>query len=287
MRDAVPLGPSRSAWAGTEPEWHGHGMEVHAPSIGVDRPSLEEELLALARLANVEVFQDRASGIGGGPGEWVLSTNDTRHPEHKSRFVIDATGRRAAIARRLGAKVEFGPPLVARLKTLANVQLTGLVIEATENGWWYALPHPSGGSTVAFLGTPGAEPDAPRLLPVREDGFGDALALDARSARLSHFVGERWLAAGDAASAYDPVSSQGLFDALSSGFFAGNAAVDALAGRSEALQAYGSLVMRTAQRTHAATPRHYASAGRRSPFWTLRSGGHEREKVVTPLRETA
>ncbi|XUJ33041.1 NAD(P)/FAD-dependent oxidoreductase [Bradyrhizobium japonicum] len=50
---------------------------------------------------------------------------------------------------------------------------------------------------------------------------GDALlSVDASACLLSEAAGEGWIAVGDAAMAFDPIASQGLFNALSSALVA-------------------------------------------------------------------
>jgi len=65
------------------------------------------------------------------------------------------------------------------------------------------------------------------------DGHNLTLAL-APSAILSRVVGERWLAVGDAACAYDPLSAQGIVKALCDGEAAADAIAGVLAGAGEA-----------------------------------------------------
>jgi 2-polyprenyl-6-methoxyphenol hydroxylase-like FAD-dependent oxidoreductase len=64
----------------------------------------------------------------------------------------------------------------------------------------------------------------------------------APSFRLDPAVGDGWLAVGDAASAFDPISSQGIYKALADGIEAAGAIAAALDGRTGALQDYQSMV---------------------------------------------
>jgi flavin-dependent dehydrogenase len=48
----------------------------------------------------------------------------------------------------------------------------------------------------------------------------ELVRVDASAARLSEAAGENWIAVGDAATSLDPISSQGLFNALSSALVA-------------------------------------------------------------------
>ena len=60
----------------------------------------------------------------------------------------------------------------------------------------------------------------------------------ANSSRLDCVSGRSWLAVGDAAMAFDPLSSQGLMQALASGIRAGEALNGRLAGEVAAMDEY-------------------------------------------------
>src|SRR4029434_4989904 len=60
----------------------------------------------------------------------------------------------------------------------------------------------------------------------------------ANSSRLDSVSGHGWLAVGDAAMAFDPLSSQGLMHALASGMRAGEALHSCLAGEAAAMGEY-------------------------------------------------
>ena len=66
--------------------------------------------------------------------------------------------------------------------------------------------------------------------------------LAAHGARLDAVAGERWLAVGDAAAAYDPLSSYGISAALGSGFYAASAIANFFAGNRDALSRYGRII---------------------------------------------
>jgi flavin-dependent dehydrogenase len=94
----------------------------------------------------------------------------------------------------------------------------------------------------------------------------------AETSRLDRIEGDGWLAVGDAAVAYDPLSSYGVASAMGSGFYAGNAIADLLAGREEARLAYLDVMQRAcgacldAQREAYSWERRWPEA----PFWRRR-----------------
>ena len=211
-------------------------------------------------------------------------------------WLVDATGRRSAIARRQGATRLHADGLIAFFARFgpgaATTDRDGRTwVESVPEGWWYTARVPSGERVVAFL-TDADLVDRARLLS--EEGFLSALdetthlrallspqgavlrerprGADAASARLDHFVGPGWLAAGDAALSFDPLSSQGITTALHSGMSAGRALGAHLAGEHQALEAYAAHL----EAIHAAYGRHRAAfyGGERRwahrPFWARR-----------------
>ena len=100
----------------------------------------------------------------------------------------------------------------------------------------------------------------------------------ASSQRLERMTGARWLAAGDAATTFDPLSSQGIFKALQSGILASYAICDFFKGTPSGLEKYEALIRREFDE-YLATRADYYGQERRwqaSPFWQRR---HQSEIV--------
>ena len=295
LETAVPLRGILSLWEGERPVDSGAAPNLGFHGWSVARLCVETALRARAGVLGVEMRDLWAKTVTGSTGDWRVTLQGPKSQGPKCRaavrcrYLIDATGRRAVLARRLGAKLDVGPNLVAVTFDLpAQARFRPhLVAEATGEGWWYALPRGGGGGTLGFV-TSGAGARQAALSPrafLKQQAAGlrliclpkaarscRAVLSDARSAALSPIAGRGWLAAGDASAAFDPIASQGLFNALSGGFFGGNAAADALAGDHGAAQAYAALAARTARHTHRATPRQYAASRHATSFWTARDG---------------
>lgn len=180
--------------------------------------------------------------------------------EIRAAFVIDAAGRAAPLARRLGAQTRVEDRLVCGwlYGSDANVAGRGLTfIEAVEDGWWYTAPFGENRRVLAFH-TDADLPSAriardrealleharvPRELAalLRDADFrADERAgfTAANSAVLEPFAGDGFLACGDAAMAFDPLSSQGLLNALFTGLAAAEAADAHLSGDASAMARY-------------------------------------------------
>ena len=115
-----------------------------------------------------------------------------------------------------------------------------VVIESCDIGWWYFAPL-SGGDCVTMLVTDADLIDLAKhvidsswnlalnktqiikKLVQSFSAMSNPSICSARTQRLDRFHGERWLATGDAAMAFDPLSSHGITKGLRHGWMAGRA----------------------------------------------------------------
>jgi flavin-dependent dehydrogenase len=211
-----------------------------------------------------------------------------------ARFVVDATGMRSSFARCMGASRLFLDQLLCitaffELPGSANFsKLT--MLEAVEYGWWYAARLPNRRLAVAVASDPKIIKQ--NALRRRNHFLGHLEKTSHISAELAgcHFVddcqmtcaapsffldqvgGNGWLAVGDAASAYDPISSQGIYKALSDGSRAGEAIAASLRGSDIRLGEYRLSIASRFQQYLANRNFFYGLEQRwpKSDFWTRR-----------------
>ena len=109
-----------------------------------------------------------------------------------------------------------------------------------------------------------------RLLACNPTGAPRLVA--ANSSRLDRISGSGWVAVGDAAMAFDPLSSQGLKHALESGIRAGEAVNDLLAGAAETMRGYDARASTLFDDYLRLRARYYGREQRwpRSVFWRRR-----------------
>jgi flavin-dependent dehydrogenase len=212
-------------------------------------------------------------------------------------FIVDATGRAAALARRLGAVRRVADRLVAIVARLPNGEHASasdpvwLRVAATRHGWWYALAGSGGTTDLVAVTDPanrravGTESAAAAWMwsakgtsmppPARKPARQSPLlrrVVDASSACLDRISGPGWLAVGDAASAFDPITSQGMSQALASALAGAHAIRDAADGSREALAGYADAVRATWIRTEAGRRHVYRTEQRFrvASFWAAR-----------------
>ncbi len=288
LAQSVTLQGVVSLWGSERPVDHAAASPgFSAFGWSVDREALQSAMKACAAGLGITACEGRVHAIQGRPGAWVVALG--KGSSVRAKFLVDATGRPAAVARRLGAKAIFGASLVAWTWSTTAPVPPCLLAEARPNGWSYALPRPDAGGSMGYLMCPSIQRQkrfsrepinmCGRLVPDFK-AASVSRPVDCRSMRLVPAAGSGWLATGDAAAAFDPISSQGLFNALSGGFFAGNAAADALDQDESAVDIYRTLANRTAARTHRQIPHQYAVRPYETDFWTHMSRHSDLNKGV-------
>jgi flavin-dependent dehydrogenase len=258
----------------------------------IDRARFDSALRHRCAALGVAIPAGRIRHLHRAGQAWVARIGSG--PDLCAPWVIDATGRAAAVARRLGAARRGGPPLVAvHARTLApsNDVVTRIVLEAEADGWWYV-----GASSHQRIGAVRmADPRVVAQLRDREHfvarlvalphlgrfagdapGWSPPQACPAGGGWLDVVCGEGWIACGDAALAFDPLSGQGLLGALASGVAAAQAISSA-----ETATAVAEISARHAEvraiyqaRRQAAYAREHRWPDR--PFWSRqRRPGHQ------------
>lgn len=237
---------------------------------------------------------DGGERLGAGGFRLRLSCGDRQTRTVMARCVVDATGTRAAFARNVGV----GKRVLDRLLCVTGffehadgAELSKLtLLEAVAYGWWYAARLPQRRLVVAVASDPGiirggglrrrdgwlrgleqTKYVAPLLSGCRLIAGSQVIGA-APSFILDRVAGDGWLAVGDAASAYDPISSQGIHKALSDGIRAADAIAASLDGSNAKLGDYQAAVAARFEQYREQRDFFYGLERRwpTSPFWTRR-----------------
>ncbi|MBP6824170.1 MAG: tryptophan 7-halogenase [Acidobacteria bacterium] len=215
-----------------------------------------------------------------------------------ARFVVDASGKTAAFATRHGARKQLFDQLLGAF-VFFNCEQTDsyTMVEACENGWWYSALLPGSGMVAAWMSDADfvkqhsvKEPASwfeqlqktthtkRRLLPA--EPLDTPTLHSAASHKLDSFTGKGWLAVGDAATSFDPLSSQGVFKALRTGILASYAVCDFFKGDLSGLDKYEQIVTSEFDAYLKTRAEFYGQERRwpNSPFWKRRSSEHRRSE---------
>jgi len=213
--------------------------------------------------------------------------------ELRARFVIDASGKEAVFARRNGARRNVGDWLVGTVSFYsfpgAKPSDSFTVVEADSLGWWYSALLPECRMAVAFM----SDADIIRRYRLRQSGpWLDLLASSchtrqrieggvlgsgplvcpAYSQILEPIAEDGWVAAGEAAAGFDPLSSMGIGYALLSGIESARAVHNRLTADGRQMSCYTASVGRH-YAAHRTRQLQYYSMEQRwpdSPFWARR-----------------
>jgi flavin-dependent dehydrogenase len=305
VKAGVPSHGNRFLWGSVEAAERDFIFGAGGAGWQLDRRRFEEELARAAALAGaVWLYGRRLSGCSREGVGWKLEVaNGSRVETYSADFVIDASGRASRLARLLGARRIRYDRLVGVASYFHPDVDEGsdegegsdedadsfTLVEAVSSGWWYSARLPGRRLVAAYMTDKDLlDRDAARhaegfrsLLEHAEQTRRRASAcgrplrprvLAADTSRLSAVAGEGWLAAGDAAVAYDPLASYGITAALGAGFYASAATADHLCGDRDALRAYAQLIDRTFAQYLVMHHDRYLAERRwpDSPFWRRR-----------------
>ncbi|KJA24104.1 hypothetical protein HYPSUDRAFT_200910 [Hypholoma sublateritium FD-334 SS-4] len=302
-----------SAWAtATAEERHailnpfGHGLHL-------DRAAFDETMRAVIvqlsqKDSRIALIKGRLIDLQSDNGCWAIrvEVGDETRTIH-TEWLIDASGRRASLATKLGRKIITPNALLAFYALFVGPELTDpaqgdndnrTLIEAAPEGWFYSslLSRSPCTRIVVFHTLPG-HPAAKQSR--RHDGLLDILqasapliaqiiaendyTMDKRggyprcTAAGSSYLDKvcdsnaRWLAVGDAAVAFDPLSSQGMVTSLEMGFYVGTMVAQQIEGTiSPDLDNRVNTMYRTVREDYERQRRyHYGAVGRfkDEEFW--------------------
>jgi flavin-dependent dehydrogenase len=293
-----PFPAIASAWEQPEPVERDLVFEADGEGWLLDRTVFETRLAETARARGAlwrqgcQVTRVTPSKQGGW---WLTAASARGSVDIEADFVVDATGRAAAVARRLGVPRMRFDGLVGSWGLLvpegggrSALPTGGAVhIEAMPSGWWYAARLADGSLSVvrfadralldpeAFLGALHETRHVSALLRGQAFRFArPPTAHPAHSARLAEPCGPGWFAIGDAATSFDPLSSYGIGSAMGTGFYAAQALLTCWAGDDTGYDAYRSLIASRYQLYLDTLEERYRAVTRwpEEPFWRQRSG---------------
>jgi len=286
-----------SHWGGGPAQSTDFLRDPDGPGWHLDWAAFESFLrTAAARRGATIIAPARLVGLErvGDTWELVLS-NKAEEIRARARLAVDASGRAATLAKRLGVARDNIDRLSAHWVAGPMDRLdTGApgfsIVESEPEGWWYSAPLADGNRVLAFHGDPDMAPDEIREpgrfmdraldLPamgtlLRDAAFktnGPVTVTAANSGRLSRLAGEGWLAIGDAALSFDPIASRGIFNALYTAWSGAMACHDILTGERDGFADYAAdlatvwtLYQRHLQVVYGSERRWTAS-----PFWQRR-----------------
>ena len=284
---------------GYQVNWDGHGSyernfmaTPHGTGWLLNRERFDAMLTAHAEQAGVRFFwQTSLKALEQqADGTWQATSDKHRW---RAKAVIDATGRARTVAHKMGANSRRLDNLLACITRVEHhpgcpLPPRDVLIHSDENGWWYTAPYTEQYSTLCYF----TDSDLPQpksakqlhakalnhpLLNTRLDQGYVATdepmqRVNAWSSALDRCVGHNWLAVGDAACSFDPLSSYGITSAMGSAFYGAIALAETLETGQSTLPAYQQLVQQTFLEFLSIRDEEYAKVQHfDEPFWQRRN----------------
>ena len=286
---------NKTVWGNNRPEEKMFLFEPNSVGYLLNRQLFETQLRELSlnsnssswlvgNLQSVKIVNEKAL---------VTIHSGSETVEISADYVVDATGKKASVCRQLGISRQETDQLAAltfHCKISAKIQ-SCVYIESFENGWIYLAP--CGNNKISVMIFTDID-----MIPLQADrknfitevlkgtGFLKSLIVDlpeadqiqnlsirpANTVCLQLPYGANWIAIGDAAYSFDPISSYGITSAIAAGYYGGNALADALEHKPEALEVY-RYIMENAFQAYLQRLQHYYNLEKRWPqnvFWKRR-----------------
>ncbi|MFB2980898.1 NAD(P)/FAD-dependent oxidoreductase [Microseira sp. BLCC-F43] len=248
-----------SSWGSEQVAWESVMKRAESGNWLINRHHFDMALRKSATAQGIKIFEASAVDIKRSQDRWHLTIGGTKNFDITTNFLIEASGYGATVARRLGAKRIVVDKLVAHwliFPTEYDPDKT-VRIDALESGWLFTVR--VGNQRLLCFFTDGdllKTGSEISIKHVMEKRILEAPAIQsilaghsisnisaygvtfASTSTLHRAVGKCWVACGDAAQTYDPLSSQGSYQALLSGCRAGVCLIDYHNGDSLALENY-------------------------------------------------
>jgi flavin-dependent dehydrogenase len=259
----------------------------------IDRSKFDSWLLGVAERAGASLVGARANRATCDRNRWFIDLDDGNTLE--SDAVVDASGRAAWLARSRGFAPRRDDSLVAEAQWYVHDDsgsgITGALVETTTYGWWYTSMLPDRRSVAMFMTDADLQKHSTwdeklSLAPAtrsRISGWhltGERAIRTANSQRNAKVAGDGWVSVGDAAIAFDPVSSLGIGFALRSGMEAARVAAAASDNDAVPAASYEASVRRIYAEYQRRLRKIYRAERRwpTAPFWARRQRSEQGTK---------
>jgi len=278
----------RSAWEMPTARHHDFLYNPYGSGWHVERASFDAMLAGAAADAGAEVIVSGCvtaldEDVNGG---WLLTiAAGGKKRSLLGRLLVDATGRKATIARKLGCRVQAVDRLVGAVAVLPRSEAEHwTLIEAVENGWWYSAPLPGDRAVFAYMTDSDlwrnsswgellkqAPLTSERATPMKKQPRIHIVS--AASVLRQPVTGPNWIAAGDAALAFDPLSGLGIYKTIESGLRCSAAIACCFEGDRSGMIEYENWAAEGFQSYLSMRRQFYGSVQRwpRSRFWQRRA----------------
>jgi flavin-dependent dehydrogenase len=259
-----PCFGSLSSWGSDELGFNDFAVNIHGHGWHLDRVRFDADLAEQAAQRGAELHRGwrmrQAEALPEGGFRIDLRDDEQSECSLTARYVVDASGQAGVFAHAMGARRVYDDRLIC-IAGIFDLQDDSLVdqrtfLEAVPYGWWYCARLNAHQAIVSI--TTDSATARLRALASMGSWFGhlaqtaylgerlNGCKLTAEglrpwaapSYRLDPAAGSGWLAVGDCAISYDPITAQGIYKALDMGIAAAHAIADRLRSKAVDFSAY-------------------------------------------------
>jgi flavin-dependent dehydrogenase len=277
----------QTVWETSSPRFHDFLRNPYGCGWHVDRARFDSMLAHAAAGVGAELIMparvtqcrrtDAGWEIEAAQGETVLRVT--------GKLLVDATGRKALLATQLGSQAHVMDRLIGAA-AFTDLQDTSrqTLIEAVDEGWWYSAPMPGDRMIFTYLTESDLWRNSDWSGLIKQAKFTSDRAgsrpippaqqiVSAASVVRCPVTGPDWMAIGDAALAYDPLSGQGVIKSMETGTRSADAIARYLGGDAQALTEYETWVQESYRSYLSQRSDFYGSVSRwpESRFWDRRA----------------
>ncbi len=273
----------------------GQGNGLH-----LDRRQFDELLIREAKKYGTLVYRPARVTEINKTENWELKIKTGEDQiELSARYVIDCSGKNGLIVKKQQCRVHKEDNLVALYGYYSlndeHILPHQTVLETTEHGWYYLSPLPNKKVAIAFITDADIlkaldlnNPDAWLEYGMKTQHICTTLAQLSEPEAFRHYAinskvalipgSDNWIAAGDAAACFDPISALGIGHAINSGINSARVVEQYFSGNQEAGKAYSRFVLDHFGTYLDMRKGYYASEQRwrNSPFWQRRVVEHSK-----------
>lgn len=257
---------TRSAWGSSQLIEKHSVFNPYGSGWHLDRSKFDSALVSEAKKFGAIVIQGVSFISALQSNVWQITLkNGSSLLQVEAKFVVDATGRAAQVAKSLGSKMIFYDQLIALIGIVSAKSLecpveSVLTIEAAQEGWWYSAPLPDGNILATFMTDNDIflnSRESPTAFWVRMSRATEHLSVvlekfqlidkvrmrNASTCKLDRVIGTSWIAVGDAACAFDPLAGNGILKALQTGIASSEAILANGSNEQNDLQTYADKIV--------------------------------------------
>lgn len=250
----LPSYANQSAWGNASVVQNNFFFNPFGNGWHLNRLKFDNQLIEQTEKSGAKVFidSDIKTIVQNDAEEWVIKFSNSNKPETiAARVAIDATGRNSFLVKKKGGKRLNIDHLIGLVSIQENCleqkQSNYTLVESTKNGWWYSADLPGDKIIIAYMTDADLykkEMQSPSVFWQRnlsETKYTKARSIKNNGQPIDLYAagsfitdrrfGKNWLAIGDAAMAFDPLTSAGIVKGIKDGCNAANALHDFFCGK--------------------------------------------------------